>query len=627
MERTKFLKNITFFTSVLLTAISMGCTAAETTVSEGAQSAMFEAVDRDLPLPNEDLRKWDVATVADLDQDGFPDLLLNDHGFSVKILWNNKGRFQKPYDLIMGDMHGITAADFDKDGNVEIVISRGGGSGSNARNTKLFRVTPTRDILNVAEFDTPLPFMRGRTVKLVDLDGNGWLDLINFAFPSKEMQGQSENYIFENTQNGQFTEHSRLPPVFGDGQKTLITDINQDGLPDLLLYGNGETKAFQATAAFQYDAVSHSVFRFALTDVTSINEIDYDNDGDYDLFVTRAKELKAGQTFYDQKEQTLGYYWKRGAYVFPPFKAGPVIELVNFQSQWPSKDLLIGESSYPYAFPGETHIGRDVRLVNSDALGFPDTLDKKGAYIGYIGNQQWQFAINTFSVSTGVIRGVESFPSSPLPEAAKDILLENRGGKYVDVTEKLGLSYLHNTVSSAIADINNDGFSDMVVIKQGDLIHPNQALVYVNQKGKQFVEQSFHGIITPELGALGLGIEPIDYNLDGKVDFLVGNERGQWHLFKNTHAGGDYVQIAVPTSPEHRVPALGASVSVTACHYTQVKRVGQTSAAYSQSANPVLHFGIGDCDKPVLVTVTWTNGETLELTVDDLNSLVRAEAD
>jgi hypothetical protein len=69
--------------------------------SEGVSNKQvsFSKTRKHLPLKNSNLRKWDVATVADLDQDGFPDLLLNDHGFSLKVLWNNNGRFgsEGPY--------------------------------------------------------------------------------------------------------------------------------------------------------------------------------------------------------------------------------------------------------------------------------------------------------------------------------------------------------------------------------------------------------------------------------------------------------------------------------------------------------------------------------------------------
>lgn len=590
--------------------------------SDGS-TLLFKEEIKGFPIENSNLRKWDVATVVDLDQDGFPDLLLNDHGFSLKVLWNNNGRFAKPYDLIMGDMHGITAGDFDKDGSVEIAVSRGGGSGSNARNTKLFRITTSREIASVPEFEQPMPFMRGRTVKLVDLDRDGWLDLLNFAFPSREMQGKSESYVFKNTQNGQFVEKTKLPAVKGDGQKTLITDFNNDGLPDLIIYGNGEAKAYQASKAFEYEEVTSRVFPASLNDVTSINEIDFDNDGDFDLFVTRSVEYRPGQTFYDKKLQLLGYYWMRGVHKFPPFNAGPVIEFLNFQSQWPTKDLFIGESAYPYAFEGETHIGRDIRLVNSDALGFPDKLAKKGAYIGYIGNGQWQFATATFSISTGVIKGVTAFPEKPNPDALSDVLLVNNDGTFSDISTKMDITYKENTVSSAVADINNDGYSDIVIAQKGDLIHPNTSLVLLNKNGKRFRVHTSHGVTSEELGAFGLGIEPVDYDLDGAVDLLIGNERGKWHLFHNTISQNSFVGIHVPPSPKTNSSPVGAVVEIDACGKKQVKKVGQTSAAYSLSSNTALHFGLGECTGPVTAMISWSNGEQATKTFTAVNTYLK----
>ncbi|MER2490786.1 CRTAC1 family protein [Catenovulum sediminis] len=586
-------------------------------------NSQFVDAGKDFQLENKNLRKWDVATVADLDQDGYPDLLLNDHGFSLKVMWNNKGKYAKPYDLIMGDMHGLSAADFDKDGNIELVIARGGGSGSNARNSKIFRFDKQRNITSVSDFDKPLAFMRGRTVKWVDLDQDGWLDLINFAFPSIEMKGASENYLYANDRQGQLVEKNRLPKISKDGQKTLITDFNSDGSPDLLLYGNGAVKAYQAQSAYNYEDVSEQVLPISLTDVTSINEIDYDNDGDFDLVITRGKELEAGESYFNQQKQLFGYFWKRGVKKFAPFKAGDVIEFINLQSQWPTKDLLIGESAYAYQFPGETHSGRDVRLVNSDALGFPDELTEKGTYIGYIGNRQWRLGTNLWSPGSGVIKGVEFAKENPGSPGLKDLIFENRQGKFVDVTDKLGIDYLSHTTSTAVADINNDGYQDIMIVQRGNLVSSNPVIVYLNQQGQSFKQQSMHGLVTEELGAIGLGIEPVDYNLDGFVDILIGHERGKWHLFKNTQTTGHYIQIQVGPSPNSKAASLGAVVKLFHCNKQQVKRVGSTSAAYSLSSNPVVHFGVGECSKNMRVSVQWSNGEIETKFITSTNQLIK----
>lgn len=340
--------------------------------------------------------------------------------------------------------------------------------------------------------------------------------------------------------------------------------------------------------------------------------------------ITRGKELEAGESYFNQQKQLFGYFWKRGVKKFAPFKAGDVIEFINLQSQWPTKDLLIGESAYAYQFPGETHSGRDVRLVNSDALGFPDELTEKGTYIGYIGNRQWRLGTNLWSPGSGVIKGVEFAEENPGSPGLKDLIFENRQGKFVDVTDKLGIDYLSHTTSTAVADINNDGYQDIMIVQRGNLVSSNPVIVYLNQQGQSFKQQSMHGLVTEELGAIGLGIEPVDYNLDGNVDLLVGHERGKWHLFKNSGANskGSYIQIKVGQSPKNKADSLGAVVKLTSCGNQQTQRVGTTSAAYSLSSNPIIHFGLGDCTESAKVNVRWSNGEVLNKTISKLNRVV-----
>jgi hypothetical protein len=127
-------------------------------------------------------------------------------------------------------------------------------------------------------------------------------------------------------------------------------------------------------------------------------------------------------------------------------------------------------------------------------------------------------------------------------------------------------------------------------------------------------------VVSAELGAFGLGIEPLDYDLDGHVDLLIGNERGKWHLFRNTLVQNNFFGLHVPSSPKNNASVLGAVVEAIACGKVQSKRVGQTSAAYSSSANTALHFGLGNCEEPVSVTVTWTNNEQSTKTFDKLNT-------
>ena len=75
------------------------------------------------------------ATFADLDQDGWPELLLACEWSPVRVFWNQRGKFvertaELGLDAYRGWWNGITVADLDNDGVVEIVAT---GWGRNHR--------------------------------------------------------------------------------------------------------------------------------------------------------------------------------------------------------------------------------------------------------------------------------------------------------------------------------------------------------------------------------------------------------------------------------------------------------------------------------------------------------------
>ncbi len=607
INHTFLLKTIVCsFSFVLLSQMSL---FAQTKVIKNGFTEVFE----EFPILDKNLRKWDAPIVADLDQDGYLDLLLNNHGLGLQVCWNNKGRFAKPFDIIMGDLHGVSVGDIDSDGNLEMVVSRGGGSGSNARNSKLYKITKNREFIELPDFDVPLELMRGRTIKLIDGDNDGALDLLNFAFPDSEKKGKSENYIYKNTGKGDLILNGTLPAIKVDGQKTLITDFNGDNILDILLYGNGKVKAYQGNGDLTYTEVTDKIFPFDIDEVTSIVEIDVDNDGDFDLYFTRGLDFEKGETFYDNETKVFGFFTKRGKFQFEDLEVGDVLNMENFQSQWPNNDTyFIGESSYDYEFEGETHSGKNIRLVNSHALGFPDNANyeaKKGWYIGYVGNDKWRLAGFLFAPSTGIVHGVKNYPNYKHPEGLQDILLENKGGKFIDATEKFNLLHKEHTTAVTVADFDNNGYKDLLVIKRGDLIHVNKSFVYLNKGDSGFELLEGHNIVSSELGAIGMAVETIDYNNDGKVDVIIGNERGKWHLFKNELSdanSNNYITIQVGNSKSGKATALGALVEIKTCGNSQKQRIGSTGAAYSLSFNNYVHFGLGDCDNNI-VSVGTTN--------------------
>jgi hypothetical protein len=612
------IKNL-WILGVIVSIITVNCT--------NAQEGSFKEVFKEFPRQDKNLRKWDSPVVADLDKDGYLDLLINDHGFGIQVQWNNKGKFAKPYDIIMGDLHGLSVGDIDNDGHLEVIMSRGGGSGSNARNSKIYKVKG-RNFIPMGDFDVPLALMRGRTVKFVDLDNDGDLDLLNFAFPDGAKKGASENYVYENNGSGELILHSTLLASKVNGQKTLITDINNDNIIDILLYGDKNVIVYQGNGDLTFKNVTKKVLPYDIDEVTAIAEIDYDNDGDMDLFFTRGLEFKIGETFYNKATKDLGFFSKRGELEIDDFVSGEVLELENFQSQWPNNDTyFIGEASYDYEFKGETHSGKDIRLNMSDALGFPDNAnykEKKGWYIGYVGNQKWRISGFLWAPATGVVHNVKKYTESKHPKGLNDIFLENKKGKFSDVTKKANVFLEEHTMAVTVADYDNNGFKDLLVIRRGKLVYENESILYLNNGKSAFKAKESHNIITKDVGGIGMAVESIDYNKDGKVDVVIGDERAKWHLFKNELSDANKsLTIEVQNSKKGNVSPLGALVTISSCGNTQIQRVGTSASQYSLNHNNFVHFGVGSCSKKLKVTVTYSNGETETKTITVGNKIIK----
>lgn len=522
-----------------LLAVAQEATSAglDGTIVSRQLELFFEATN-DIALESVNRRKWDNAIIADLDQDGFQDLLLKDHGYSIKLYWNDNGKYAKGTDIMVGDTHGITIGDYDADGNLDILIARGGGSGFNARNAKVLHVSKDRKLTDAGKFKEAFKKIRGRTSKFVDSDNDGDQDLISTAIPLDFADPNGANYIYENVGEGEFFFHGYLPRTFKEGHRILVTDYNNDHISDLVFYGSNRVTMLEGQGDFIYKDVSRTLFKFdhKVEDITSIAEIDYDNDGDPDLYVTRAKNLPHGATFYNAESRALAFFAFRKPLRLDDMQLGEVLEIENYRAAWPDLPVWVGESAYQYKFPGGTHGGQNFRLVSSDALGWPDMQAKQGLHIGYIGNSKWRIETRSTPKMTGVIKRVPFYPELKLEAGPQDMLLENTGTAYADATAKSGLNRNEHSMSVAVGDYDNSGYQDLLVIRRGNPSKPNEQVLYLNDGDGHFKERTKHGVISTELGSIGYGAEAFDYNKDGNVDLIVTNECGKWHLFENVAA-------------------------------------------------------------------------------------------
>ncbi|QDT69062.1 FG-GAP repeat protein [Planctomycetes bacterium MalM25] len=580
-----------------------------------------------IPLEERSRRKWDSPVVADFDCDGWLDVLLTDHSYRAQIYWNDNGAFSQPQVIVRGDTHGVAVGDYDRDGRLDLIISRGGGGGKKPRNPVTYRINYDRTIEGGEEF-SQFERTRGRAAKLVDWDNDGLLDLVLSAFPLKS-QPQGANHLYKNDGRGGFEFVRVLPQAAWMGYRALVTDFDNDGRQDIIFYGGKDMVAVRAVGGMGASDVTESVLgSYALTDyVSGITEIDFDNDGDFDLFLTREDHPFDPKTYFDHSRGRFAFFSRFKPSQYEDFEIRGDFKLENLQMAYPHFDVLVGADKRLLTFDVERHGHKDLTVKPENAAGWPADRSRKGLYIGYLRSGVWRMEANTSSPTTGVVHNLISKPAVKPERHMPAILLENRGGSFVDVTRRFGIAIPDQCSSATAGDFDNDGWCDLVVIRRGSPATETEHILYRNEGGNWFTRSADTGLLAPELGSTGSGSVAFDYDADGDLDILFGTERGRWRLFENavpTCNDNHFLVVSVGRSPSGDATPLGATLTVRAGGQTYRRVVGASSAAFSQVHNHFLHLGLGKCTHVDEAVVRWTNGESAELSVNLVDQRVEA---
>ncbi|GAC32987.1 hypothetical protein GPLA_2082 [Paraglaciecola polaris LMG 21857] len=553
--------------------------------------------------------------------------MITEHGNHVRVLWNDDGQYSAPQNITTGDMHGLSVADYDNDGRMDLIMAQGGGDGKNPRRPLHFQINKDRTFDQGQSLNYFQPG-RGRAIKFIDPDEDGNLDLLLTGFPLKS-QPEGANHLYRNAGSGRFDFVGNLPQAQWLGYRTLLTDFNNDFDSDILFFGGKDIAVLKGQDGLAYQEVSQQILGALAntSDVSSMSEIDFDNDGDFDLFLTRSEAQFDIESYYDPAHQRFAFLTFRKDFLFEDLKISGDLRIENLQQTYPNFDVFVGADKRKLTLEGDRHGGKNMTINKDQAKGCPTGETKGGLYIGYLGNDMWRIGGQSHSRLAGVIDNVVSTPSIEPQRDLPALLLENRDGVFVDVTHELGLHMDQQTTSAAVGDFNNDGWADLAVLKYGDMAAKTKQIVYLNQQGKGFLPVARHGILSEDLGTTGGSIEAFDYDLDGVLDLVYSDERGKWHLMRNNTVNTEHSHfniVKVGRSPTGKASPQGAVMTVQACTHLYKRRIGSSSAAFSQSMNTNLHLGLGTCEKIDTATVRWSNGEVEKLAPPQVDTITNA---
>jgi hypothetical protein len=594
----------------------------------------FKDVSEQIGLLSQPAWKYGGPSVSDINNDGYYDFLLTNHNATPVQLFLSKadGTYEKQPDIFPKvDLHGISSGDYDLDGDNDILLSVGGGNGLKPSPQRLLRNDDGEFVDVTVEAGISEMGARGRSVRWVDLDNDGDLDFLQQNAEKVINEEVPRNIIFSNDGDGTFTY---IPtPEFEeiDSERVLITDFNNDNIPDIFAFNSyAKSVLLKGNGDFTFTNVTDEMFPADSDNyhgVISVAQADIDNDGDLDYYLAR------GKLYFTMAENSISYNKEKGrldirdqglkSHDGITLLADKDIGLSNF-THWPIGDLMefmpvyVGKNKTALKTPDS-----EVKITQEQGAGFPEEITDTGWYIGYLGEGKWRLEwMLTDKLAWDIrssISGLNGYVADWTPQnrGIPDVLLRNDNGKFVNLSNKLPSEAAGNNWGVTPGDFDNDGHTDFFVYRFGELRERVADALFLNDGKGNFKTVLKHGATT-EIGLDSHGDmgTAFDYNLDGKIDVLSGDDdNGKWHMYRNETAmlNNHYLLTRIGYSV-NGIDSLGAKVTVETDSGKQIKLIGSTSASHSQSVLNIAHFGLGEHTVINKINVRWRDGSELNVT-------------
>ena len=489
------------------------------------------------------------------------------------------------------------------------------------------------DAAPTATYFTPLSMGSGSA--FFDFDGDGLMDIYLLHLGGRNGK---KNQLFKQMPDHTFKDVSAGSglDVAGYSHGVAIGDVNNDGLPDVLLTQYGGIKLFINKGNGKFEDVTQQSGLSNPLWAMSAAFIDYDRDGKLDLVVINYLD-------HDPAKECVSPKNTRD-FCGPNYFPGVCSKL--FHNLGPHKDSAvrfedvslasgIGKLSGPGLgvvcadFDGDgwpdifvSNDGQANRLwINQKDGTFKDEAASRGVAYSVMGNAYAGMGI-AIGDTTG--KGLLDLFVTHLDTQSHTLWRQGPRGLFRDDTaaSKLTVGTARYTGwGTLMADFDNDGALDVAVangrVYRGatakntglgfweDYVEYNQ--LYANDGNGVFRDISAANPALCRVWNVARGLACADFDNDGSLDLLVVSNGGPARLFRNiAPKRGHWLTVRAADPALHR-DAYGAEVRVRA-NGRQWLRLVDPAQSYLSSCTPFAHFGLGNVDRVDAIEVTWPDG-------------------
>jgi hypothetical protein len=626
------------------------------------------------------------AAWGDFNSDGFPDVFVPNHrleGNRPNLYLNQRdGTFKDVAHTVLAvspaaDLHGAAWADFDNDGDQDLmVITGGGGGGGEADYPKHLFVNQGGVLRNEAKrFGLEYSLGRGRTPLWVDVDNDGRLDVLFVNVPRPD--GEAPSVLFRQTANGfenanaafgfrdapwsrleqwrhrldnllhlRWRRHTSSLRV-GNDRFAQLADLDGNGTLELIVFSQ-PSRVYSIGATSMRDITN----RLRFPDQWFVQDVvieDFDGDGHNDIFLVRSqpgrwwsesispspviqvdplqvKGLLVPGTKYGAKSIQLRTEGELTLHLYPPW-APETERTIRSLKVW------IGSALQPAGQLSFTVTPREAALTGA-AEGTADsrnavsiTYDTASRYWTLHSPREGNQPVMFVAQSTLPIDQVRTEGFQPTSGELPNVLLLRRDEQFVSHTLSGQVAAPTACHSAVAGDFDNDMDLDLYLVCAGVVENlPNR--LYDNDGKGNFRLVPEAGGASGSLTGRGDAVVTADYDGDGFLDLFVTNgaglepfANGPQQLFRNRGNGNHWLEIDLEGVVSNR-DGIGARVELEAGGVVQRRDQGGGMHGYAQN-HQRLHFGLADHKKVGWIKVHWPSGRVQRLTDVPADQILR----
>ncbi len=519
---------------------------------------------------------------------------------------------------------GVAVGDIDKDGLQDIYLTANFGPNKLYRNKGNFEF---EDITVSSKTEDYEGFATGAT--MLDINNDGWLDIYVSKAGSLDSDEGRRNLLFVNQKDGTFKEEAKKWGIDDPGYTTQVFQIDYDKDGDLDLYVLNYRYDFKNNTKISGDLQSQ-------IEETTSDQL-YRNDG----------------TIFTKVTGEAGIYNKAWGL------SGAIGDFNN--DGW--EDIYV---SNDYLEP-------DILYINQQNGTFKDQIKERFNHISFnsmgsdyadLNNDLLPDLITVDMLAENYARSKENMASMSTSNFMKlveigyhhaymaNMLHYNVGnGKFQETAQLSGVVKTDWSWAPLLADFNNDGLKDIFITNGVYKDYNNQdfrtELRARNARGEQMTLQQVLDLMPSEkldnyiyknngdftftkvIEEWGLvdpnfanGAAYADLDNDGDLDLIVNNTNDEIGLYKN-NANNNYLQIELKGNATNTL-GIGADIYVKTKKETQFQEM-YIARGFESSVTPVLNFGLGSESEIEEVIVAWPDGKISKVTAPKKNQVLKID--